>query len=156
MSEHNVRKRNKPTFVCTNCKRKKIKCDRKTPCSSCVKLNIGYTCVYDTRWATSGKDKHHHKQLNHGTLSGSLEQLEVAQLKAKIAKLESIIEQQNNNKEEDVETKSESESEPAARTTGPSYARAQPIPPPETSIAPNPIVSSDDVLNFIPGTHLFI
>ena len=151
MSEHNVRKRNKPTFVCTNCKRKKIKCDRKTPCSSCVKLNIGYTCVYDTRWATSGKDKHHHKQLNHGTLSGSLEQLEVAQLKAKIAKLESIIEQQNNNKEEDVETKSESESEPAARTTGPSYARAQPIPPPETSIAPNPIVSSDDVLNFYTG-----
>ncbi|KAK6204766.1 uncharacterized protein RJT21DRAFT_133984 [Scheffersomyces amazonensis] len=45
-----VKKRNKATLVCTNCKKKKIKCNRRQPCSSCVRSNVGYSCVYETKW----------------------------------------------------------------------------------------------------------
>lgn len=150
MPENSVRKRNKPTFVCTNCKRKKIKCDRKTPCSSCVKLNIGYTCVYDTRWTTAGKDNNHHKQLSRGASSNSLDHLEVAQLKAKVAELESIIAQHNMKEDEGV-TKPDADLEPVYKASDTSYARAQPIPPPETPVTPNPIVNPKDALNFYTG-----
>jgi hypothetical protein len=46
MSEKTVRKRNKPSLVCGNCKKKKIKCDRKLPCLACVRTNLGYGCSY--------------------------------------------------------------------------------------------------------------
>lgn len=40
--------RNKPSLSCTNCRKRKTKCDRKQPCSSCVKkINLAYSCVYD-------------------------------------------------------------------------------------------------------------
>ncbi|ODV79220.1 uncharacterized protein CANTADRAFT_52405, partial [Suhomyces tanzawaensis NRRL Y-17324] len=45
-----VKKRNKPTFVCTNCKKRKTKCDRKSPCYSCVKTNSGFSCTYESNW----------------------------------------------------------------------------------------------------------
>lgn len=43
------RKRNKPTLVCTNCKRRKIKCDRKIPCTSCSRVKLGFSCAYESR-----------------------------------------------------------------------------------------------------------
>ena len=47
-SEHKV-SRNKPSLSCTNCRKRKTKCDRKQPCSACVKkINLSYTCAYDT------------------------------------------------------------------------------------------------------------
>lgn len=39
-------KRLKPSPVCLFCKRRKIKCDRKTPCSSCIKY-CNPDCIYD-------------------------------------------------------------------------------------------------------------
>lgn len=42
--------RNKPSLVCFNCKRKKIKCDRKLPCSACVKTNRAHECKFGPRW----------------------------------------------------------------------------------------------------------
>lgn len=45
------RKRNRLTIVCLRCRVKKSKCDRKLPCSQCVKAKCPDLCVY-------GEDKH--------------------------------------------------------------------------------------------------
>lgn len=42
-----IRKRNRPTVVCNNCRVKKTKCDRKLPCSNCEKLNLASSCSYN-------------------------------------------------------------------------------------------------------------
>ncbi|GME73763.1 unnamed protein product [Ambrosiozyma monospora] len=34
------------SFVCSNCKRKKIKCDKQFPCHNCVKAKLTDTCRY--------------------------------------------------------------------------------------------------------------
>ncbi|CAH2355969.1 multidrug resistance regulator 1 [[Candida] railenensis] len=51
------RKRNKPSLVCSNCKRRKIKCDRRLPCSSCVKMKCGYECSYEPKWQPMSFEK---------------------------------------------------------------------------------------------------
>ncbi|CCE93938.1 Oaf3p TDEL_0H00790 [Torulaspora delbrueckii] len=45
-SQQPVRKRNRLTVVCSNCRRRKSKCDRQTPCGNCVRLGDKDTCVY--------------------------------------------------------------------------------------------------------------
>ncbi|GME71917.1 unnamed protein product [Ambrosiozyma monospora] len=45
-SQRQPKKRNRPSFVCTNCKKKKIKCDRQKPCHNCVKAGISRYCEY--------------------------------------------------------------------------------------------------------------
>jgi hypothetical protein len=47
MSEVTVppRKRRRPALSCVECRRRKIKCDRRTPCSHCVQLKIT-KCTY--------------------------------------------------------------------------------------------------------------
>lgn len=42
-----IRKLGRPSLVCSNCKRRKIKCDRNQPCIQCVRSDIGITCSYD-------------------------------------------------------------------------------------------------------------
>lgn len=42
------KKRSRPVVVCTHCRRRKIKCDKQLPCSNCVKIGMGASCVYDT------------------------------------------------------------------------------------------------------------
>lgn len=42
-----LRRRNRPTVVCSNCKRRKSKCDKQKPaCSNCVRLGDEATCTY--------------------------------------------------------------------------------------------------------------
>lgn len=41
------RKRARLTLVCENCKRRKIKCDKESPCGACVKANIQDSCVFN-------------------------------------------------------------------------------------------------------------
>lgn len=41
-----TRKRIRSTLVCVNCRKKKMKCDRNLPCSSCVNAGIDLTCAY--------------------------------------------------------------------------------------------------------------
>jgi hypothetical protein len=43
-----IRKNNRPSLVCTNCRRRKVKCDRKLPCTRCVKSKLTDTCSYDS------------------------------------------------------------------------------------------------------------
>ncbi|ORY59688.1 uncharacterized protein BCR38DRAFT_498474 [Pseudomassariella vexata] len=42
------RRRRRPAVSCTVCRRRKIKCNRETPCSNCLRSR-NKTCVYDTR-----------------------------------------------------------------------------------------------------------
>ncbi|GMG25591.1 unnamed protein product [Ambrosiozyma monospora] len=40
------RKRHRPSYVCTNCKKRKVKCNKQSPCNNCVKANIAATCEF--------------------------------------------------------------------------------------------------------------
>ncbi|GMG26302.1 unnamed protein product [Ambrosiozyma monospora] len=44
------------SFVCSNCKRKKIKCDRQLPCHNCVNSNLTDSCHYSIL-PTNGPDE---------------------------------------------------------------------------------------------------
>lgn len=46
-NETQVRKRRKVSTVCTNCKKRKIRCDRQHPCKNCIKSKKHSACVYD-------------------------------------------------------------------------------------------------------------
>lgn len=46
-------KRKRPSSVCNTCKKRKVKCDRKLPCSSCIKVDIEKSCSYE--WSSSKK-----------------------------------------------------------------------------------------------------
>ncbi|KAK6465703.1 fungal transcriptional regulatory protein [Scheffersomyces coipomensis] len=41
------KKRNRPSLVCVVCKKRKIKCDKGKPCSSCVRKKIESSCIYE-------------------------------------------------------------------------------------------------------------
>lgn len=49
-------KRHKQSNICDNCRRRKVKCDRGTPCFSCVKRKIGHLCCNSTRRGVSNDD----------------------------------------------------------------------------------------------------
>lgn len=40
------KKRNRVTVVCTNCKKRKTKCNREKPCDTCTRLGDSETCAY--------------------------------------------------------------------------------------------------------------
>ncbi|CCE85939.1 Piso0_005581 [Millerozyma farinosa CBS 7064] len=46
MEVGSIKKRNRPTLSCNVCKRRKVKCDRKQPCTSCIKYNVTSMCQY--------------------------------------------------------------------------------------------------------------
>lgn len=41
------KKRKRPSLVCENCKKRKIKCDKKSPCAPCTKSNLEDSCSYE-------------------------------------------------------------------------------------------------------------
>lgn len=41
------KQRNRSTLVCTNCKRRKTKCDKKQPCTRCINSGKASTCTYN-------------------------------------------------------------------------------------------------------------
>lgn len=56
-SQQAVKKRNRLTVVCTNCKRRKSKCDRNKPCANCVRLGDSTTCFYVTEYRSDISDE---------------------------------------------------------------------------------------------------
>lgn len=51
MEDPSIRRRNRPSLVCSACKRKKIRCDKGRPaCIQCVKSDQADFCVYDSKW----------------------------------------------------------------------------------------------------------
>ncbi|KAI5970643.1 hypothetical protein CANMA_000310, partial [Candida margitis] len=116
-------------------------CDRKTPCSSCVKLNIGYTCVYDTTWKGTVVNDTNTNNTGSQRLSVTIQELEEMEyLRAKVNELENILIQRDRNDEKTI-----------VENVNKPYIRIQPIPPPETSVSTNPVVSPHDTLNFYTG-----
>ena len=41
-----VKRRNRLTIVCTNCKRRKVRCNKEHPCDACIKTNKADECKY--------------------------------------------------------------------------------------------------------------
>lgn len=44
-SRNTIQKRNRAQLSCTNCRHAKLKCDRKEPCSQCIKRGKGSLCI---------------------------------------------------------------------------------------------------------------
>lgn len=45
------RLRKRAPISCLSCKKRKVRCDRKRPCTGCVKNNVGHLCVYvEPQW----------------------------------------------------------------------------------------------------------
>lgn len=44
--KHAATRRQRTVLSCTSCRKRKVKCDRLTPCTECVRLKIGNTCTY--------------------------------------------------------------------------------------------------------------
>lgn len=53
-----IRKNTRPSLVCANCRRRKVKCDRTHPCTRCIKSKIGESCFYDNIPDSSMVDDH--------------------------------------------------------------------------------------------------
>lgn len=70
-NDHQKPKRNRVSLNCLSCKRRKIKCDRKKPCGSCVKY--GSACEYlQPVWNQAEEDDHFGVQrLNYRSLENS-------------------------------------------------------------------------------------
>lgn len=47
MATDEIRKRKRLSYVCTNCKKKKTKCDKALPCGQCVRAECASTCVFE-------------------------------------------------------------------------------------------------------------
>lgn len=46
------RHRKRVPLACLNCKKRKVRCDKKKPCTGCTKNNVGHLCVYiEPDWA---------------------------------------------------------------------------------------------------------
>lgn len=86
------RKRQRLTLVCDNCKKRKIRCDKQLPCSSCIRSNLHEACHY-SNWSIGNK---HSIELNHEN-SFDVEQakVEIDYLKEKIKYLEDLKAKQN-------------------------------------------------------------
>ncbi|KAI1029416.1 hypothetical protein LB504_010709 [Fusarium proliferatum] len=52
------RPREKPQLSCNLCRRRKLRCDRQRPCSSCVQRELGLSCTYASDRVTSGDAAH--------------------------------------------------------------------------------------------------
>lgn len=52
----NIRKR--PSQVCENCRKKKIRCDKRRPCSQCVKAKSSLSCTY-SNWFIANSSRHY-------------------------------------------------------------------------------------------------
>lgn len=64
-SEPGVKKRNRTSLSCNYCKKRKVKCDRGKPCSSCLKHNVGSSCTYpEPLWVNPIKRANVNPKLN--------------------------------------------------------------------------------------------
>ncbi|KAF7629539.1 hypothetical protein AFLA_013253 [Aspergillus flavus NRRL3357] len=42
-----IRKRRRPAYSCTECRRRKVRCDRSQPCNQCTKQDVALSCTYE-------------------------------------------------------------------------------------------------------------
>lgn len=46
-SSQPARKRRRPAYSCTECRRRKVRCDRTQPCKQCTAHNVTFACKYE-------------------------------------------------------------------------------------------------------------
>ncbi|WLF79844.1 Fungal transcriptional regulatory protein [Lodderomyces elongisporus] len=172
------KQRRKPSNTCDLCKRKKIRCNRQLPCSSCVKINMGYACTYDTKWRpvkTGGSDRsvnsptalsfqhfNNTGKFQQQPISPSVEPVSTANillqnsenenriLKQRIAELENLIIHKDKN-QQNLDSLASNSTRGSSPTSLKPYIRKSPILPPTHSTFPNPEVGDDEILNFYEG-----
>lgn len=88
------------SLVCTNCRKRKIKCDRKRPCWNCIKSSSINACVYENCEEQSPSDCYHHEGEEHcdGNMIGPSAKPSdsILDTKFKISKLRIIIQKPSN------------------------------------------------------------
>ncbi|SGZ02009.1 BQ5605_C033g11180 [Microbotryum silenes-dioicae] len=68
--EENIRKK-RLALSCSECQRRKIKCDRKQPCSACIRRKVAHNCNWDDdpdssgQFALNSDVRHIHRRLAH-------------------------------------------------------------------------------------------
>lgn len=62
LNSQEPRKRRRTTIVCNVCKARKVRCDKNTPCSSCVKHNTAHLCSYSELEAPEPKHRRHFEE----------------------------------------------------------------------------------------------
>ncbi|KAH9909068.1 hypothetical protein F4778DRAFT_715127 [Xylariomycetidae sp. FL2044] len=55
------RRRDKPQLSCNLCKRRKLRCDRQNPCSTCDKRGLGLSCTYSATTDSTTADASHRR-----------------------------------------------------------------------------------------------
>ncbi|KAH7171263.1 hypothetical protein EDB81DRAFT_865164 [Dactylonectria macrodidyma] len=86
MASHQTRAitRNRDRLVCTECRRRKLKCDRSTPCSSCVRRGVSSSCAYQpsSRLSEDERQRRVHAEERLGHLEKLVQQLAQQQSEA--------------------------------------------------------------------------
>lgn len=127
-------KKSRIIFSCTFCRKRKIKCDRKQPCSNCVKFRVP-SCTYDIERGTSSTlkcsfDSNQNPASEIQFLKSRLEQLENFMIdRSKVHYSHSTNEKQNE--------------KPLVHDSAENNVRS--------FIGNNPIDSPDEVINFYEG-----
>ncbi|KAL9621343.1 MAG: hypothetical protein Q9160_004234 [Pyrenula sp. 1 TL-2023] len=65
--------RNRELRACTECRKRKLKCDRHSPCSSCVRREEAASCIYEKKF--EGPQSEYERRLRAEARLGHLEQL---------------------------------------------------------------------------------
>ncbi|QLG71718.1 hypothetical protein HG535_0C00670 [Zygotorulaspora mrakii] len=61
-----IKRRKRLTIVCTNCKRRKSKCDRKQPCTNCIRLGDQDSCCYIQQHSATNENEEMTKKQKKG------------------------------------------------------------------------------------------
>lgn len=88
-----LRKRNRKTLVCVNCKKRKSKCDRGHPCNTCIRLGDAISCVYLSTHVNKIKSVPYHTQSDDTELNKSPIEHETTQSVPHPLEIESILNQ---------------------------------------------------------------
>ncbi|KAI0967943.1 fungal-specific transcription factor domain-containing protein [Xylaria arbuscula] len=70
------RRRDKPQLSCHLCRKRKLKCNREQPCSSCTQRGLAMSCSYSTNTELSPGVEKGRVQKQPGRLQGRIQQLE--------------------------------------------------------------------------------
>lgn len=132
MLELNSRKRFRITVVCNVCKGRKVKCDKKKPCNSCIKFKTTELCNYDDPlWIKASLKE------SKGTKDSKDVESDLESLKQKVSLLESIIRNQKR------------QSRAVERWDSiVKYPKSKKFLNLSSMIGINPVATEDDTLNF--------
>ncbi|KAK9233794.1 fungal-specific transcription factor domain-containing protein [Lipomyces kononenkoae] len=86
------RRRDKPQLSCTLCRRRKLKCDRRQPCETCVRRGLSLSCTYVP---FHSKEPERHDQRQVGPAGTSAIQDRIGQLETLVTSLMNNLQRSN-------------------------------------------------------------